>query len=151
VEVCPLSNMVLGYTFDLRSHPIRDLTYKGLQFSISSDDPGFFDYEGVTLDYAYCTVAWELNLRDLKKLSMNGITYSSIPKDKRDNLMKNVFPGKWAEFIEYLNALEVPKSPFEGKFSDPNHMEGYRNITVVGGVCTIVGCDGPGKPEWTLV
>jgi adenosine deaminase CECR1 len=78
VEVCPLSNMVLGYTFDLRTHPIRDLTHKGLQFSISSDDPGFFDYEGVTLDYAYATLAWELNLRDLKKLSLNGITYSSI-------------------------------------------------------------------------
>jgi len=30
VEVCPLSNMVLGYTYDLRNHPIRDLTYKGL-------------------------------------------------------------------------------------------------------------------------
>lgn len=44
IEVCPLSNMVLGYTYDLRVHPIRDLSYKGLQFSISSDDPGFFNY-----------------------------------------------------------------------------------------------------------
>ena len=70
--------MVLGYTFDLRSHPIRDLTHRGLQWSISSDDPGFFAYEGVTLDYAYATLAWELDMRDLKKLSMNGITYSAI-------------------------------------------------------------------------
>ena len=78
VEVCPLSNMVLGYTLDLRSHPIRDLLFRGLQISISSDDPGFFNYEGVTLDYCYVTLAWELDLRDLKKLSLNGIEYSSV-------------------------------------------------------------------------
>lgn len=92
IEVCPLSNMVLGYTYDLRIHPIRDLTHKGLQISISSDDPGFFNYEGVTLDYAYITLAWELSIRDLKKLSMNGITYSSISQQKKDFLMKEVFP-----------------------------------------------------------
>lgn len=97
--------MVLGYTFDLRNHPIRDLTFKGLQWSISSDDPGFFNYEGVNLDYCYCAIAWELTLRDLKKLSINGITYSSIPQDKKNHLMKDIFPGKWAEFITYLNNL----------------------------------------------
>lgn len=106
VEVCPLSNMVLGYTFDLRNHPIRDLTFKGLQWSISSDDPGFFNYEGVTLDYAYCTIAWELTLRDLKKLSLNGIDHSSIPEAKKAYLRNEIFPGKWNEFISYLNKLK---------------------------------------------
>lgn len=43
------------------------------------------------------------------------------------------------------------KSPFEGDFHDPNHPEGYRKITVKEGVCTVVGCDGPGKKEWTFV
>ena len=103
VEVCPLSNMVLGYTLDLRQHPIRDLIYKGLQISISSDDPCFFDYEGVNLDYSYVTLAWELTLRDLKKLSLNGIKYASITQEKKNNLYKNVFPAKWAAFVAYLN------------------------------------------------
>ena len=97
--------MVLGYTYDLRNHPVRDLTYRGLQFSISSDDPGFFDYKGVTLDYAYLTLAWELDIRDLKKCSLNGIRYSSVTKEKKDNLYANVFPQKWAEFISYVNSL----------------------------------------------
>jgi len=105
IEVCPLSNMVLGYTLDLRTHPIRDLMYGGLQFSISSDDPCFFDYKGVTLDYAYATLAWELNIRDLKKISLNGITYSSIDQKKKDHLLKSVFPAKWADFIAYVNSL----------------------------------------------
>ena len=51
---------------------------KGIQVSISSDDPGFFGYEGVTMDYVYSTVAWDLELIDLKKLSLNGITYSTL-------------------------------------------------------------------------
>lgn len=99
VEACPLSNMVLGYTLDLRNHPVRYMMHHGLQVSISSDDPGFFQYSGVTLDYIYVTLAWELDIWDLKKLSMNGITYSSVSAEKRKNLMENVFPQKWEQFI----------------------------------------------------
>ena len=66
VEACPLSNMVLGYTKDLRTHPVRFMLHHGLQISISSDDPGFFHYSGVTLDFVYVTLAWELDLLDLK-------------------------------------------------------------------------------------
>lgn len=70
--------MVLGYTLDLRNHPVKFLMHHGVQVSISSDDPGFFGYEGVTLDYLFAYLAWDLDIRDLKKLSLNGITYSSI-------------------------------------------------------------------------
>jgi adenosine deaminase CECR1 len=59
----------------------------------------------VTLDYAYATLAWELDIRDLKKISLNGITYSSIDQAKKDHLLKNVFPAKWEEFINYVNSL----------------------------------------------
>ena len=107
VECCPLSNMVLGYTLDLRNHPIRYLMHHGLQVSISSDDPGFFHYQGVTLDYVYVALAWELDLMDLKKLSLNGIKYSSVPKEVKTDLLDNVFPKKWAEFVAMLKDFEV--------------------------------------------
>jgi adenosine deaminase CECR1 len=81
--------MVLGYTKDLRTHPVSYLLTRGIQASISSDDPGLFGYEGVTLDYVYATGAWDLSLRDLKKLSLNGITYSSVSKDKKKSLINN--------------------------------------------------------------
>jgi adenosine deaminase CECR1 len=84
---------------------MRDLMFHGLQFSISSDDPTFFAYEGVNLDYAFVTIAWELELRDLKKLSLNGIKYSSISDAKKAHLEKEVFPSKWKEFIDYVNSL----------------------------------------------
>ena len=50
--------MVLGYTLDLRTHPVSHMLSRGIQASISSDDPGFFGYEGVTLDYVYAVGAW---------------------------------------------------------------------------------------------
>ena len=106
IEVCPLSNMVLGYTFDLRNHPIKDLAFKGLQWTISPDDPGFFDYQGVTLDYAYGTMAWQLDLRDLKKLSLNGIRYSSVTQEHKNYLEKEIFPNKGEEWIDWLNSFD---------------------------------------------
>jgi len=81
IEVCPLSNMVLGYTNDLRTHPMNILLCKGVQASINSDDPGLFGYEGVTLDWVYAVGAWQLDLRDIKKLNLNGIKYSSLSQE----------------------------------------------------------------------
>jgi len=109
IEVCPLSNMVLGYTKDLRVHPMSYMLNKGIQFSINSDDPGLFGYEGVTLDYVYAMGAWGLTLRDLKKCSLNGIIYSSVSKDKQAELLK-VFEPKWKEWVDLINAtFEGPK------------------------------------------
>jgi len=70
--------MVLGYTLDLRSHPMNAMLQRGVQASINSDDPGLFGYEGVTLDWVYACGAWQLDIRDLKKLSLNGIKYASV-------------------------------------------------------------------------
>jgi len=70
--------MVLGYSKDLRTHPMKAMFSWGVQASINSDDPGLFGYEGVTLDYVYAVAAWELTIRDLKKLSLNGIRYATI-------------------------------------------------------------------------
>ena len=107
MEACPLSNMVLGYTLDLRNHPVRYMLHQGLQASISSDDPGFFHYSGVTLDLLYVTLAWELDIWDLKKLSLNGIIYSTVSEEKKANLLNNIFPAKWEEFLTMLNALQI--------------------------------------------
>lgn len=95
--------MVLGYTKDLRIHPVNYLMTRGVQFTISSDDPGLFGYEGVTLDYVYAVGAWELTIRDLKQLSLNGIKYASVSEEKKTYLREQVFPGAWAKWIDSIN------------------------------------------------
>ena len=102
IEACPVSNLLLGYTTDLRNHPVRYMLSKGIQASISSDDPGFFGYEGVTMDYVVAFAAWELSIRDLKKLSLNGIQYSSLNESQKEHLRERVFPGQWQEFIKSI-------------------------------------------------
>lgn len=66
VECCPISNKVLGYVHDTRTHPTRSLLAHGVKVSINPDDHGFFDSPGVTLDYLYAYLCWDLNLLDLK-------------------------------------------------------------------------------------
>lgn len=54
------------------------------------------------MDYLVVYIAWDLDLRDLKKLSLNGITYSSVDADKQRHIKNDIFKKKWNEFIEYL-------------------------------------------------
>jgi adenosine deaminase CECR1 len=106
IEVCPLSNFVLGYTLDLRTHPAKYLMAQGVQISISPDDPAFFNYEAVALDYIYAVLAWELDIRDLKKLSLNGIKYSSINEKRKQDFYKE-FETKWAAWIDWLSTFDT--------------------------------------------
>lgn len=59
------------------------------------------------MDYFYACIAWELDLRDLKKLSLNGITYSSLTEDEKTYLKTEIFPRKWKEFINAINEIVV--------------------------------------------
>jgi len=78
------------------------MLHKGLQASISSDDPGFFGYDGVTMDYLMAYIAWDLNLRDIKKLSLNGIEYSNITEDHKKYLKDEVFSQEWKVFVQNI-------------------------------------------------
>jgi len=104
IEISPLSNQILGYVKDLRLHPASLMLRHGVQCSISSDDPSIFKYQGLSYDYWYAIMAWELDLRDIKKLVFNSITYSSLnPKEKEEAL--NRLHERWTDFIAYGNNL----------------------------------------------
>lgn len=76
--------------------------HEGLPVSISPDDPGFMGYEGVTLDYLFAYLAWELDLRDLKQLCLNSITYSSLNEMEKKKVLL-MFLKRWDNFINGLN------------------------------------------------
>lgn len=102
LECCPLSNMILGYQLDIRNHPVKFMLSRGLPISINSDDPGFWDYDGVTLDFAWITLAWELDLKDLKKFALNAIKYSTANEEIKQLNFKH-FEKQWKEYIEVLS------------------------------------------------
>lgn len=106
-EICPISNFVLGYTLDFRWHPIRSLMAKGISVTLSSDDPSFWDYNGLTLDFTYAFLGWELDLKDLKQLAINSVKQSSLNEAETKKLLKS-FYEQWDRFIDdFSNDLLV--------------------------------------------
>jgi adenosine deaminase len=75
------------------------MLHRGLPVSINPDDPGFWNYDGVTLDWTYAFLAWQLTLADLKKLALNSIHYSAFP-EAHIILQEHNFNRSWDEFIQ---------------------------------------------------
>ncbi len=107
IELNPISNQVLGFINDFRNHPGRTMLQNGVQCSISSDDPAVFGYQGLSYDFWVVFTAWELDLKAIKKLVFNSITYSSLNDDAKKTALQNLTKD-WGDFIEQA-ALIVEK------------------------------------------
>ncbi len=99
IEVCPISNQVLGYVFDLRVHPAAGYLKAGVPCVLSSDDPGLFGYYGITPDIWEAVMAWDLDLKAVKQLCMNSLKYSGMnPLEKEKALL--IWRKAWESFIK---------------------------------------------------
>jgi adenosine deaminase CECR1 len=103
LEVCPVSNDLLGYQHDMRTHPVRHLLTKGVKCSINPDDNGFFNSPGVTLDFVEAYMSWDLDLSDLKSLAINSLEFASISQQEKDDLFV-FFEGRWRRFLTYVRS-----------------------------------------------
>jgi len=99
LEVCPISNQILRYVDNLQTHPAGAYIAEGLPLVLSNDDPGVFGYEGLTYDFWVAAMAWQLDLRALKVLSRNSLTYSALSDDDKDAALA-LWEAKWAAFVE---------------------------------------------------
>jgi len=105
IEVCPISNQVLGYVADLRNHPAVLYINSGLPVVICPDDPGIWKCT-FSYDFYAAFMAWGLDLKCLKQLAMNSLLYSAMaPKEKERAL--RYWQEKWEKFITWLIEYEV--------------------------------------------
>ena len=65
LEVCPVSNYLTGLVDDLARHPIKELVARGVEVTVSTDDPGVF---GHSLEQEY------QRLLDLRLLTLDQLT-----------------------------------------------------------------------------
>ncbi|HNP47571.1 MAG TPA: hypothetical protein PKL85_01990 [Bacteroidia bacterium] len=100
IEVCPVSNQVLGYVADLRNHPAIHWLRSGIPVTINPDDPGMMGYT-FSADFYEAFLAWDLSLSDLKLLAMNSINYSSLSEVEK-KVMISKWKEKWSVFIQDL-------------------------------------------------
>lgn len=101
VEVCPISNQVLKLVDDLRNHPASQLIAEGLPIVICNDDPSFWGSKGLSYDWyvAFMGMASrEADLKFLKQIANNSLTYSAIPEDEKKIAMTK-WEKEWRDFI----------------------------------------------------
>ena len=105
IEVCPISNQVLGYVADLRNHPAVLYINSGLPVVICPDDPGIWKCT-FSYDFYAAFVAWGLDLKCLKQLAMNSLLYSAMAPEEIERALRH-WHEKWAKFITWLNEYKV--------------------------------------------
>ena len=94
LEVCPLSNQLLGYIPDLSLHPAAGYIKRGLNVTINSDDCAIFDTAYITDDLLAAYLCWSLSLADIKRCLLNSL--------QGDAALTSLFEEQWKAFENSL-------------------------------------------------
>lgn len=104
LEVCPLSNQILGYVENLRMHPAAEYINRGIPLTISSDDPQLFDYTGLSYDYWSAYMAWNLSLAQMKQIALNSLLYSAMNETEKQTAIAH-FEKEWDVWINKVMSM----------------------------------------------
>jgi adenosine deaminase-related growth factor len=105
IEICPISNQVLGYVADLRNHPAVLYITSGLPVVICPDDPGIWKCS-FSYDFYAAFMAWGLDLKCLKQLAMSSLIYSAMAPEEKERALRHCHE-KWAKFLAWLKEYKV--------------------------------------------
>ncbi len=73
MEVCPISNQLLGYTPDLSKHPAAGYLRSGLNVTINSDDCAIFGTSYLSDDLLAAYLCWDLSIEQLQQAIENSL------------------------------------------------------------------------------
>jgi aminodeoxyfutalosine deaminase len=85
LEVCPLSNICLGFYPHLGLHPLPSLYQAGVPVSINSDDPPLFN---ATLNQNINTLynQFHFSLDTIDEILLNGVRHSFLPEEQKTRM-----------------------------------------------------------------
>ena len=150
VEICPVSNQILGFFPDARVHPAVNYVRSGVPVVLGSDDPGTFGYNSFTVDWYYAFLSWGLDLADLKLLARNSLQYSSMtPNEVRYAISEKWLP-LWDKYIREMKdeacQAKVIRTPVFSKiFPLSGSLKGETKVSIYGrnfeiGICKKIKC-----------
>ena len=116
IEVCPISNQLLGYVPDLRSHPAVAYMNAGLAVVLAPDDPAVMRHT-LSHDFYAAFMAWGLELRDLKQLAINSLEHSAMNAGEKRRALA-AWEARWKTFIGWLNGQLPDRSTGDRTLSD---------------------------------
>jgi adenosine deaminase len=88
VEMCPTSNVKTGVVPALERHPIRTFLKKGVNVTVSTDDPSMF---GTNMNNEYHQLSLRLNfsISELFSLCLNAVNSCFLPKRQKINMRQS--------------------------------------------------------------
>jgi adenosine deaminase len=89
IESCPSSNVCLGLFDDLSAHPFPQLLEAGLQVSLNSDDPPFFD-TSVAREYARVQAAYQYDEAQMKAITLMALNAAFVDDETKTRLKERV-------------------------------------------------------------
>ena len=96
LEVCPISNQLLGYFPDMRSHTGYQLMKNGIMCVLGNDDPLMFGNPGLSYDFWMAYVGMGLDFISIKRLVFNSL----LPLNGYDiEVPDDAFLNKWKSFV----------------------------------------------------
>ena len=101
IEVCPTSNVRLGAVENLESHPFDELNEAGLQVTINSDDPPFFE-TSLSDEYLRLAQVFGYSIEDLAQFSWRALDHAFVDSATRAGLVK--------EYESRLDELGIKQS-----------------------------------------
>lgn len=101
LEICPISNQLLRYSPDLRSHPMGEYIKRGVPFVICSDDPQIFNDKGLSYDFWEFYYSQLVDLVSIKQAIRNSYSYSAMSKDEKEEAIRN-WEDKWHKSVKKL-------------------------------------------------
>nr|XP_043067539.1 adenosine deaminase 2-like [Drosophila bipectinata] len=110
LEISPISNQVLNLVWDMRNHPAAMYLAEDIPMSITNDDPGFWDAEGLSYDFYYAIMSMAPNsagLSLLKALVWHSIDYSTLSSAEKEKGL-SILNRRWEKFLTegYINNRE---------------------------------------------
>jgi aminodeoxyfutalosine deaminase len=85
LEVCPTSNLCLGVVPEMAQHPFDPLYRAGVQLSVNSDDPAFFN-TNLTREYLRLAQSFGYDATQLAGLALAGLRQAFLSEAERSAL-----------------------------------------------------------------